>query len=89
MEIMIAVKSISDMFAKPFSNFKLISMKTSIQTIQKSFNSIKQDYYPDHLALTPSMIEFKSNEAGVSCNEISFIVEWQMNNPQPEYSGEK
>jgi hypothetical protein len=72
-----------------FSNFKQLFMKPSIQTIQKKFNSTKQDYYPDHLSLTPSRIEFKSNEAGVSCKEVSFVVEWQMHNPQPEYSEEK
>ena len=57
-------------------------MKTKIQTIREIFNSTKQDLNTDHLFLTPSMIEKKSNEAGVSCKEVSFIVEWQMHNPR-------
>ncbi|NQU55546.1 MAG: hypothetical protein HQ522_23760 [Bacteroidetes bacterium] len=64
-------------------------MKSNIQTNRKTFNSMKQDFNPNYLYLTPSVIEEKSNEAGVSCKEVSFIVEWQMHNPKPEYSEER
>ena len=80
MGIMIAVKSISDMFTKPFYNFKCSPMKSKIQTNRKTFNSMKQDYNPNYLYLTPSMIEKKSSEVVSSCNPDYFIADWQMYN---------
>ena len=74
---------------KTFPNQKQLSMKLSIQSIQKKGNSTKKDYNPDHLPLIRSGIKDKSFDTDLSSKKVSYIVEWQMNNPQPEYSEEK
>jgi hypothetical protein len=35
-----------------------------------------------------STIENKPPGVGISCKEVSFVVEWQMQHPMPKYSGE-
>jgi hypothetical protein len=64
-------------------------MKNKIQTSQNIFDSMRQEINADHHFLTPSIVGNKSNEVGVSCKEVSFVVEWQMHNPTPEFSLEK
>lgn len=60
-------------------------MENRTQTIRKIFNSRREDRYLKDPYLSSSMTGKNSTELGMGCTQVSFIVEWQMEENHTEY----
>lgn len=60
-------------------------MENESQAIRKIVSSYKKNRSLNEMYSSPSTIKNNPQEVGMSCKEISFIVEWQMQHPVPEY----
>lgn len=53
-------------------------MKRKKETIKKIIASMRKNRTSTNDYMNPSMIEKKPTETGIKCQEVKYIVEWQM-----------
>ena len=63
-------------------------MENEKQNIRKIISSYKKNRSLNEMYSSPSTIENKPQEVGISCKEVSFVVTWQMYHPMPKYTEE-
>ena len=56
-------------------------MKHKKETIRKIIYSMRENRTSTNDYLNPSMIEKKPTDPGIKCEEVMYVVEWQMRHP--------
>lgn len=53
-------------------------MKNKKETVKEIIVSMRQNRILSNEYINPSMIEKKPSEIGIKCEEVTYVVEWQM-----------